>query len=199
MTTTTATPAVASSGLQRKRRDQALGALRNTWPTGPCTCIDTRAILVDPNAPDTVYVGTNGQGMFRSSNAGLSWETVAPELAGESILCLLQVPGQPSSLHACVADEGIWRSFDQGDSFVSASQGLGSGDISGLIRDAQTGELYATTGLGVFRSSDGTTWEGVDNRCLPLQAVSSPEIVHHGGTRLLVVGSAGAGVFALRL
>jgi photosystem II stability/assembly factor-like uncharacterized protein len=169
------------------------------WPTGACTCIDTTQVLVDPAVPSRVYAGTNGQGVFRSDDAAETWQAVGPELAGETITCLLRAPGPPAALYACVSDRGIWRSEDLGASFVAANQGLGSLNITGAVMDRQTAELFVTNDQGAFRSVDGTSWTDMDSRCIPGPAATTPALVDDGGTRLLVVGTVGGGMAALPL
>src|SRR4030095_2255091 len=45
----------------------------NTWTgTGP-TGGAIRAVLVDPSVPNTVYIGTVGSGVFKSTDGGATW------------------------------------------------------------------------------------------------------------------------------
>ncbi len=45
----------------------------NTWTgTGP-TGGAIRAVLVDPSAPSTIYIGTVGSGVFKSTDGGATW------------------------------------------------------------------------------------------------------------------------------
>lgn len=168
------------------------------WPSGSCVCQDIRDILVDPVTTSTVYIGAAGQGVFRSDDAGNNWQAVAPQIAGLSTSCLTF---DGTTLLACVGGSGIWRSDDSATSFTPVTQGNPElSNVSGLLVDDGTGDLYATSDAGVFRSGDdGANWDDLDNACLPTTVIRSPQIVEEGGQRRLVVATDGAGVLALPL
>jgi hypothetical protein len=72
----------------------------------------------------------------------------------------------------------MFRSADDGNSWVSASAGLSTPDVRALALDG-SGQLYAgTQGVGVFRSMDhGDSWmsinAGLTNRDVRALAVDS--------------------------
>jgi len=173
--------------------------LPDPWNTGPCVCIDVRAVLVDAASPQTLYAATHGKGLHRSTDGGASWEQHGPELVDQSIRCLVQMPDEPDTLLACVDGDGIWRSSDAGQSFARASDGLTSLGVTGLVVDEQSGALYATTDDGVFQSADGTEWQSLQGLCLPTPQVRSPALWHQGDQSHLVVGTWGSGLLALPL
>ncbi len=169
------------------------------WDTGVCTCQDVRSIVVDRADSDRIYLGTHLQGMFLSADGGESWQSTAPELAGETINCLAQ--HTTSDLYACVTGEGIWRSVDGGQTYAKLTQGLAYlNNVSGILVDDATGDLYATSDGGVYRTADeGVTWGDLDSQCLPSSSTKYPVIMREQGQRTLLVGSGGDGVYALPL
>src|SRR5262249_27252891 len=120
------------------------------WFTGIGTFIDVRSIHVDTADNHTVFIATNLGGIYRSSDGAPTWTPVGfqPKTAG----CLAQRAGV---LYACVVGAGIQRTKDHGATWTSASAGLPTEDVNDLLVDPVTGNLFATTGSGVFRSTDG--------------------------------------------
>jgi uncharacterized repeat protein (TIGR01451 family) len=58
------------------------------------------ALLVDPAAPSNIYAGTDGFGVFRSTDGGANWEAVNVGLLTKTILALSPGTGGPGSLLA---------------------------------------------------------------------------------------------------
>ena len=163
------------------------------WATANGNFIDVRSIFVDPSNPQSLYIGTNGDGVYKSTDGAASWTSVlAPT---EAIGCLLVVPGSPSAVYACVNGSGIQRSSDGGATWTDASQGLPSLDANGLAVDGATGDLYATVGPGAYVKRGTQAWVGIDPACMPGHAAGSPAIVANANARQLVVAAAG-GVYA---
>jgi photosystem II stability/assembly factor-like uncharacterized protein len=46
--------------------------------------LNIRSLVISPSAPGTMYVGTNGTGLYRSRDGGEHWETVPLILAKPS-------------------------------------------------------------------------------------------------------------------
>lgn len=174
----------------------ANGGLPAAWQTPACTCQDTRAVLVDANDSNIVYLGTNLFGLYRSVDAGVTWSAVAPELAGETVHCLIQ---KDSDIYACVEGNGIWKSGDSGASFARVA-----GELQELTDTWQLfldpiGILLAATDEGVFSSADGEQWMDMDNQCLPSFGARDVVTIEDNGARRIVVGTYGAGMFTLPL
>lgn len=75
------------------------------------------AVAIDPVHDDTVYVGTNGYGVFKSVNGGAGWEPVnhglsTPYLKGAR--SLLVHPTVPGVLFACTQMGGVYKSTTGG-------------------------------------------------------------------------------------
>lgn len=74
---------------------------------------DVRCIEVDPLNPEIIYAGKQGQGVFRSTDGGRSWQ--AAGLSGVIVKSLAASPHQPGLLYAGTKSPPlIYRSPDGG-------------------------------------------------------------------------------------
>ena len=118
-------------------------------------------LAVDPLSASTVYAGTAGDGVFRSTDSGTTWTALhkgLPSPPGSraivDIISLAVDPLIPTTLYACTAG-GIFRSVDSGDGWTPLSPGAGFFGINPTTLSI----LYARTQTSVMRSTDsGTTW-----------------------------------------
>ncbi len=161
------------------------------WLTPAGTFIDVRQVVVDPGSPQTVYLGTNGGGVFKSTDGASVWTNVLAPTG--QIHCLLITPGSPETMYACVAGMGIQSSQDGGQTWNSVSSTLPTLDVNGLAFDATTGNLYAACDDGVY-VWNGTKWSAFDAAC-STWSTSTPAVIGTGTQRLLVV-AAGGGVYS---
>src|SRR5579864_7869336 len=71
------------------------------------------AIVIDPVAPNFIYVLTSGgfEGAFRSVDHGLSWQHMNVE-PGEVELALAVDPQHPSTVYA-TTEHGVFKSVDR--------------------------------------------------------------------------------------
>ena len=180
------------------------GAGLNVWTgTGPAGG-PIRAVLVDPAAPSTVYVGTNGSGVFKSTDGGITWAQAGAELAGKSVRALVK---PSTTIYAAVEDlpgassGGVYQSTDGGATWTAMDSGLTNKKVQALVWDgtslfAGTREESGVTG-GVFRW-DGLTWTqkntGLANnqsarrvQALAVDTRPSPPVIY--------AGTQGEGVF----
>ena len=87
-----------------------------------------QCLAVDPNDPDTVYIGTSDEGLFRSSDGGRSWNRLAgvshPRVTAIAISPVdgaLYAGTEPSSLFVSRDRGGSWRELEGLKSLPSAS------------------------------------------------------------------------------
>jgi photosystem II stability/assembly factor-like uncharacterized protein len=87
-----------------------------------------QCLAVDPNDPDTVYIGTSDEGLFRSSDGGRSWDRLAgvahPRVTAIAISLVdgaLYAGTEPSSLFVSRDSGGSWRELEGLKSLPSAS------------------------------------------------------------------------------
>jgi hypothetical protein len=126
------------------------------------TADGTRSFGFDTSTrPTTVYAGTELQGIFKSVDGGTSWTRPANiNLPPIEIHSIAVGSGSPATLFAGTS-QGVFRSDDQGESWVDLYLGVPVSSVVVLPNSPST--VYAATswgaGEGVFRSTDGgATW-----------------------------------------
>lgn len=157
-------------------------ATRPKWQPGAGGLI-CHTILLDPSRPRRMYVAISAAGLFRTDDAGRTWQprnrgvradflpTPFPEV-GQCVHKVVMAPGRPERLYQqnhC----GMYRSDAAGDVWTDISRGLPSRfgfPIAVHPRDPKTlwvipliSDQYRTTPRGclaVYRSADaGRTWQ----------------------------------------
>ena len=140
-----------------------------TVPVG-ATSLEVNALVVNPATPATLYAGTDGDGIFKSTDGGVTWRARSTGLTNPRVTTLVIDPSTPATLYAGTEpaqapteDGGVFKSVDGGVTWSQRSTGLPSSGvrISVLKIDPATpSTLYAVTnGDGIFKSTDGgATW-----------------------------------------
>ena len=122
-------------------------------------------VAIHKDQPDTIYIAGEQIGIWRSRDAGKTWEKVTKGLANESVTALaLHSNGYPrddsKSLFAWIAGVGMFESHDEGDNWKrSPDKGPPNSNVLALAHSAlpgsmQTGWLYASTPDGAYLSMD---------------------------------------------
>lgn len=151
-----------------------------------------RSLVIDPVSPIKIYAGT-AQGVFKSSDAGLSWSLSSTGLNVSSALKLAIDPVTTATIYAGGA-AGVYASTNGATNWSAVNNGLGNLSVRALaIPPALPATLYAATAGGVYRSTNrGAGWvafnTGLAN--LSAQAMAIDPVT----SATLYVGTAG-GVF----
>ncbi len=66
------------------------------------------ALAIDPATPSTLYAGTFGGGVFKSTDSGGSWSAVNTGLTNTSVRALAIDPATPSTLYAGTLGGGVF-------------------------------------------------------------------------------------------
>ena len=122
-------------------------------------------VAIRKDQPETIYIAGEQIGIWRSRDAGKTWEKVTHGLPNDSVTALaLHSNGYPrddiKSLFAWIAGVGIFQSRDEGDNWVHPpDQGPPNPNVlalthSPLPESMNTGWLYAPTPDGVYLSMD---------------------------------------------
>ena len=130
---------------------------------------EIRAILVHPDNPQLLYVGTQ-HGPYRSTDGGAHWEGLDFPDTGMAVWSLLFRPNDPQVVYCGTAPPAIYRSEDGGDSWKRLTFAAPAGMVEmgfpcriiGLAADPNNPDaVYAGLEVGgVIRSTDGgDTWE----------------------------------------
>ncbi|MGI9614405.1 MAG: VPS10 domain-containing protein, partial [Acidimicrobiales bacterium] len=138
-------------------------------------------IAVDPSRPSTWYVAAGSGGVWRTKNAGITWDPVFDDQGSYSIGCVRIDPSRPDVIWVGTGEavsgrhvgwgDGVYRSDDAGKSWTC--MGLERSEhISDILIDprnsdvvyvAAEGPLWSAGGeRGLFKTSDsGETWDAI--------------------------------------
>ena len=114
------------------------------------------AIAQDPNSNETLYARTI-RGLFRTTDSGKSWGAMAPDSGLGGGGGVLAAAGNPTILFAGSETGGLFRSEDQGASWVKV---LGPPVYQIAFGLASPTVGYAVSNALLFRTADsGKTWQ----------------------------------------
>ena len=122
------------------------------------------ALATDPTNPNTVYAGSYGGSVFKSTNGGATWTTVNSGLSYSGISCpvheLLVDPTTPTTLYLGSYGGGVFKSTDGGLSWVATTPPSLDTFITGLVLDPSSpNKIFAVNKFSVLKSTDGgLTW-----------------------------------------
>jgi uncharacterized repeat protein (TIGR02543 family) len=166
------------------------------WTRLPQREPNVSSLAINPLVPSTLFAGTVGSGVLRSTDSGATWMAVNAGLYTPWIECIAIDPAHPDTAYAGTFGGGVYRTTDAGSTWTSVRTGLSDPRVNSLAIDPLTPTtLYAgTVGGGVFRTTDsGTTWTAVrtglttvDMRCVAINPTSPTT---------LYAGTDGGGVF----
>lgn len=147
-----------------------------------------RDILVDPDHPTTHwYIASVGGGIWKTTNAGASWQNKTPQLTTLSTMTIGMAASDPNIMYAGtgmgfgrlvdLAGSGVWKSTDRGENWfqlTSTANGEVLRAINRLVVDPNdpntvvlcSNDDYTSFGpnggqrvSGIFKTTDGgTTW-----------------------------------------
>lgn len=171
--------ALRMAALRTGRERAALRGAEPGWfATGP-THISGRCLAIDfdPGNPSTVYIGSASGGLWKSTDAGLTWTALTDDLPtlGVGAVCVLAsdpnvvLIGTGEGNGAASANlalgpfgAGIFRSTDAGLTWSPTNVSFGAATMHGfgaMEDNPITGVVLACANNGVYRSTDaGATW-----------------------------------------
>jgi photosystem II stability/assembly factor-like uncharacterized protein len=129
------------------------------------------SILLLPDDPNVILVGTCPPQLYRSEDGGKTWHQPKIEIAQECpriiysrVTTLLADPTDPATVWAGVEIDGIFRSRDAGLTWMPIGAGLSSRDIHSLaiVPHNGTTRMLAATNNDLNLSNDGGLhWQGL--------------------------------------
>lgn len=106
---------------------------------------------------ETLFVGTYGEGLFRSKDGGARWKSANQGLKDKFIVNLTRL--KDGRLFAGTIRAGLFSSRDNGENWISANEGLANTEVQSMV-SLPGGRIFAGTGRGVYISRDeGGHWE----------------------------------------
>jgi len=160
---------------QKREIERAMNiAPRSTWfSLGPENFAGRILSLeFDPNSPSTLYTGSAGGGLWKSTNAGLNWSALTDETPSMAIGGVAVLPsnsnvivigtGEGTPNIDRIQGVGILRSTDGGSTWDTTSLTYSKANGHGfhfIEANPITGTFLAGATDGLWRSTDeGSTW-----------------------------------------
>ncbi len=162
-------------------RQPALAAAMKWRMIGPFRGGRTRAVAGDPTRPNVFYIGAVDGGVWKSDDAGRTWQPVFDDQPTQSIGAIAVAPSNPDIVYVGTGEglhrpdlsvgDGIYRSADGGRTWrhLGLADGQQIPDLA--IDPADPDRLFAAVlghpygpgeERGVYRSRDGgVTWRKV--------------------------------------
>lgn len=141
------------------------------WTSLPSPMQDVWAIAVDPMDPNVLIAGMRPAGLFRSADAGATWQALSvpgisqfsdQNMGPTRVTQVLFDPVEDGTVWASIEIGSIYRSRDRGASWERKERGLVSGDVHGVavLKLPDGGKaVLVTTNRGLHRSEDdGESW-----------------------------------------
>jgi len=159
----------------------------NVWTTNGPHDAGILALAIDPSTPTTLYAGTSGTGVYKSTDGAGSWQAVNAGLTNDVVRALAIDPNTRSTLYAGTQTKGVFKSTNGAGSWQQFSAGLTFAAVNALAIDPVTPTtLYAGTADGAFKSTDGASgWHaaGLGSGFVNAIAIapSTPSTLYAGG------------------
>ncbi len=160
-----------------------------------------RAVAVDPTGA-AVYLTTQSNGVFKSTDGGGSWTAVDSGLNELFLQSLAFLPGSPATILAGGNGGGVYRSTDGASSWTASSFGLDEALVSTVVANpGVAGRVYAAAFDGVSSSSNAAVSWSRASGGLPPEPVASLALrfvvsLVPGDEETLFAGTLGAGLRA---
>jgi hypothetical protein len=136
----------------------------NLWTTNGPVGGSVSGLLVDPNDPSTLYVGTKHSGVFKSRDGGANWSSASVGLPF-FVDALALSPSSTNVLYS-MWQQTIYKSVDSGAHWSSAgslSVGLFTTlSVAGLAVDPTNPNTVWAAANDVHSFGSGTVWKSTD-------------------------------------
>jgi photosystem II stability/assembly factor-like uncharacterized protein len=124
------------------------------------------SILLSPQRPETIFVGTCPSRLYRSDDGGKTWtepaiemEQACPRIIHTRLTALAADPGNVETFWAGVEIDGLRRSRDGGRTWQNVGKGLSSKDIHAILPLSSRRLLVSTNNDVNLSTDDGETFQ----------------------------------------
>ncbi len=164
-------------------------------------------LSISPADTALYYAGTDDGRVWRSQNAGGTWENVSAGLPLRYVTRVTPDPSDPNAVYVTLSGFGqdehlshVYRSANRGTSWTSISANLPDVPANDIVVDpTDTQSLYLATDVGVYASrNQGAGWFPLGTG-MPVQTVFDLSLYSAGGTRRLIAATHGRSQWTLDL
>jgi photosystem II stability/assembly factor-like uncharacterized protein len=154
-----------------------------SWRTVKTPGTWLEGFAIDPQRSTTLYLGTAGDGIFKSRDGGHSWRILhSGRAARSSVDALAIAPTSSATVYAGTAGAGVLKSTDSGRSWHVAAEGMTAAGVTALAAPGRDSVYALVSQRGLFKRAHGS-WRPVftpSTMALRLLAVDpqSPETVY---------------------
>jgi photosystem II stability/assembly factor-like uncharacterized protein len=197
-----------------REKSSVRAAALGTWqPLGPGNAGGrTRSLIIRPDDPNTMYAGTVGGGVWKTTDGGQNWTPLTDLLPSIGIGSLAMDPKTPDTLYAgtgewytgatrgnSIRGAGIFKTTDGGATWTqlpATNNSLYYYVNKLVVSPNDSNRIYAATWGGISLSTDGgATWNSVLSRSGSLDGCQDLAIRTDQPTDYVFAAcSAGAGV-----
>lgn len=122
-----------------------------------------RSLAIDPENPQTIYIGTDylfpgteGTGVYKSTNGGESWNFVNSGVTNAYVQSVAIDSQNSETIYAGTGGTGVCKSTDAGTTWLPINSGLTNRSVLSLAIDPQNSDIiFAGTWEGVYKSTNG--------------------------------------------
>lgn len=152
------------------------------------------AVITCPANPSVVYTTRWGEGVYRSTDAGNTWQLRSGGVLDQHLYDLATSSDSCDVVFAAGADEGVFKTNDGGAYWQARNNGLRNLDTRSLVvAPGNTNRLVLGTTNGAYFSTDGGTnwWDGGG---LPLETIRALAVASDD-TNVVYAGMATQGIY----
>lgn len=152
------------------------------WPIFPVDWVSAgptnfsgriKSLAVQPTNGNIVYAGAANGGVWKTNNAGATWNATMFDELSMAIGGLVVSASQPNTIYAATGEDapgwspaypgvGVYRSNDAGATWTLLAGGIGDRCSRLLVHPNNPDHVYVATNVGLFRSTTGgTAWTEV--------------------------------------
>ena len=185
------------------------GGISWTALTEGLSSLASGSIIVDPSNPNNLYYGTGelnfsldsqyGDGIFKSTNAGLTWTKIATTATVGSYVSQLAINPVNTQIIYAGTSNGLYKSTNAGNSWTR--QGAFTYVMSVIIDPVNTQVIYTsfggTSAGAINKSTDGgSTWTTLTNG-LPASGKGRTQLAMAPSNNLIIYASIASSFFIL--